>query len=53
MLNSLLICWEKSVDSSLYRSMMVVFFTLQLVNLTLVIVWECVLDIKLIPKSLI
>ena len=46
----------KSVDSSLYRSMissLLYDFTLQLVDLTLVIVWECVLDIRLIPKSLI
>ena len=47
---------EKSVDSSLYRSMissLLYDFTLQLVDLTLVITWECVLDIRLIPKSLI
>ena len=46
----------KSVDSSLYRSMissLLYDFTLQLVNLTLVIVWECVLDIRLILKTLI
>ena len=35
------------------RTMKVVFFTLLLVDLTLVTVWECVLDIRLIPESLI
>ena len=43
----------KIVDSSLYRSMMVVFFTLLLLDLTLVTVWECALDIRLISKNLI
>ena len=42
----------KSVDSSLYRSMIGSLFTLLLVDLTLVTVLECVLDIRLIPKSL-
>ena len=42
----------KSVDPSLYRNMIGnVFFTLLLVDLTLVTVLECVLDIRLIPKS--
>ena len=41
----------KSVDPSLYRSMQVVFFTLLLVDLTLVTVLECLPDIRLIPKS--
>ena len=42
----------KSVDPSLYRNMIGnVFFTLLLVDLTLVTVLECVLYIRLIPKS--
>ena len=43
----------KSVDSSLYRSIISSLLTLLLVDLTLVTVLECVLDIKLIPKNLI
>ena len=43
----------KSVDPSLYRSMIGSFLYLLLVNLTLVTVLECVLDIRLIPKNLI
>ena len=43
----------KSVDSSLYRSMIGSLLYLLLVNLTLVTVLECVLDIRLIPKNLI
>ena len=41
----------KSVNPSLYRSMIGVSFTLLLVDLTLAIVLECVQDIKLIPKN--
>ena len=41
----------KSVDPSLYRSMIGSFLYLLLVNLTLVTVLECVLDIRLIPKN--
>ena len=43
----------KSVDSSLYRSMIGSLLYLLLVDLTLVIVWESVLEIMLIPNSLI
>ena len=43
----------KSVDPSLYRSMIGSFLYLLLVNLTLVTMLECVLDIKLFPKNLI
>ena len=42
---------RKSVNPSLYRSMIGVSFTLLLVDLTLAIVLECVQDIKLIPKN--
>ena len=43
----------KSVDPSLYRSMIGNLLYLLPVDLTLVTVWECVLDIRQIPKSLI
>ena len=42
---------RKSVNPSLYRSMIGVSFTLLLVDLTLAIVLECVQDIKPIPKN--
>ena len=43
----------KSVDSSFYTSMIGSLLTSLLVDLTLVTVRECMLDIRLIPKSLI
>ena len=53
MLNSLLICQAKVLILLYIKARQVVFFTLLLVDLTLIAVWECVLDIKQTPKSLI
>ena len=41
----------KGVDSSFYRRMIGNLLYLTVVDLTLVTVYECVLDIRLIPKS--
>ena len=43
----------KNVDSSLYESMISSLLYLTASRLDIVIVWECVLNIRLIPKSLI
>ncbi|XP_030959007.1 uncharacterized protein LOC115980953 [Quercus lobata] len=44
---------EKNVDSSLYESMISSLLYLTASSLDIVTVWECVLNVRLIPKSLI